>query len=230
MSSVLLAGGFGVGRQSSHSTHRCALGMAAECSSSRGADGHAPSLRSDSEPTVVPKGNFFWERTPSPSPERFCTDSTGRIGPGILVYYPQFDPLIHATSLNLQCEPGFGCSWREIQVSLQDAHQSAPQHQSRSWLPVNHRRQSRHPKDSWRERVEAPPLCHHRMEPCKFAFRPRGCKDGAMCTHCHDCPYTRAHRPRGTAWSSRENPGSASPIAESLRQARTANSAQEQEM
>jgi len=27
---------------------------------------------------------------------------------------------------------------------------------------------------------------------CKYAWKPRGCKDGPMCTRCHICPWTRA--------------------------------------
>lgn len=31
-------------------------------------------------------------------------------------------------------------------------------------------------------------------EGCKFVNRPRGCKDGAACSHCHLCPYARRRR------------------------------------
>jgi len=33
-------------------------------------------------------------------------------------------------------------------------------------------------------------------EACKYAKKPKGCKDGAACTHCHECTWHRQNRRR----------------------------------
>jgi hypothetical protein len=35
-------------------------------------------------------------------------------------------------------------------------------------------------------------------EPCKYASKPRGCKDGAQCKRCHICKWTRHNAPAGS--------------------------------